>query len=284
MMPIELDVIGVGCRRCASSFLHKCLNNHPDIVKPQRGLHYFSENYHLGKAWYTKQMPKNVDQKVLIESSVSYSYPECSELAAQRIFEQFPNIKIFASLRNPIERAFSDYLRSIRNLEIPSNLKFEQAINDYPEFLERGRYKKLLAPYYERYSNKCIYIFLFDDLINEPEESLSSFYKFIGETEYVAQIDENILRETSGNLRYPWFQASILSAKKVLDSMANIFGMEKMWLGIKAKAMRPYQVIRNMNTQKISISDSTRKKLYEYYKEDITWVSDKTGRCLKEWK
>ena len=66
--------------------------------------------------------------------------------------------------------------------------------------------------------------------------------------------------------------------------MANIFGMEKMWLGIKAKGIRPYQVIRNMNIRKISISVSTREKLYEYYKEDITWVSDKTGRCLKEWK
>jgi hypothetical protein len=284
MMPIELDAIGIGCRRCASSFLHDCLNKHPDIVKHPRGLHYFSENYHLGKEWYSEKMPKKIEKKLLIESSVSYSYPEYAEVAAKRIFEQFPNVKIFVSLRNPIERAFSDYLRSIRNLEIPSDITFEQAIVDYPAFLERGRYKKLLAPYYELYPHERIYIFIFDDLVSDVEQFLRPFYNFLGVAEDVLPIGEGLSTESSRKLRWPKLQAGILNTKKLLDSIAGILYMEKVWGGIKEKFMRPYLAIRELNTHETSISAATREKLYEYYRDDINWLAGKTDRCLEKWK
>ena len=125
----HIDAIGIGFRRCASSFIHKCLNHHPNVIKPERGIHYFSENYDKGFEWFVNQIPKKpyLDNAIIIESSVSYSYPNFSDISAKRIFEIFPNVKLFVGVRDPVERAFSDYLRSIRNLEIP-NISFEQAI------------------------------------------------------------------------------------------------------------------------------------------------------------
>ena len=45
-------------------------------------------------------------------------YPEYCDLVAKTIYDINPDTNIFVVLRNPVLRAYSDYLRSIRMGEI----------------------------------------------------------------------------------------------------------------------------------------------------------------------
>ena len=109
------EVIGIGVRRCASSWLHRCLNQHPSIGKPENGLHFFSQHFGLGLEWYLEELAPYTNRDLLVEFSVSYTYPEYYNFASELMARIAPHAKLFIAVRNPIERAFSDYLRSMMN-------------------------------------------------------------------------------------------------------------------------------------------------------------------------
>jgi len=282
-MDHKLDAIGIGVRRCASSYIHRFLNNHPDILKPSKGLHYFSEHYSLGSKWYLSQIPKNAIGKLVIESSVSYSYPEYSEYCAKRIFNSFPDAKIFVSLRNPIDRAFSDYLRSIRNLEIDSNLSFEQAIKDFPIFLERGKYKKILSPYFDYFPSDNIKILLFDDLYEDSKKFQKSLCNFLNIREDINYIETG-QKENQGSLRIPFLQIILIKFKTFFDKLAKLIFLEKIWYLTKKRFSNSYHKVRNLNIKKVDLSKKSRCELANFYQEDIDWLSKKINRDLSFWK
>ena len=282
-MDHKLDAIGIGARRCASSYIHRFLNNHPDILKPSKGLHYFSEHYSLGSKWYLSQIPENAIGKLVIESSVSYSYPEYSEYCAKRIFNSFPDAKIFVSLRNPIDRAFSDYLRSIRNLEIDSNLSFEQAIKDFPIFLERGKYKKILSPYFDYFPSDNIKILLFDDLYEDSKKFQKSLCNFLNIREDINYIETG-QKENQGSLRIPFLQIILIKFKTFFDKLAKLIFLEKIWYLTKKRFSNSYHKVRNLNIKKVDLSKKSRCELANFYQEDIDWLSKKINRDLSFWK
>ena len=283
-MHTSLDAIGIGCRRCASSFLHDCLNDHPDVLKPPRALHYFSEFADKGPDWYFSQLPEKRVGSVLIEYSVSYAYPEYAEAAAQRMFTQFPDAKLFVSVRNPVDRAFSDYLRSVRNLEIPPDKSFEESLESVPLFLERGRYQTLLEPYFERFPSDRILVLYFDDLRSGAGSYLQPLYRFLEIQEDVSPREGRRTREGGRSLRWPVLQSAILTAKKILDDGASALHVDNAWQTTKRKFLRPYQVLRGANTLPATMNKKTRENLRSYYDADIAWLSQMTGRNLKGWK
>ena len=284
-MDKQLDVVGIGCQRCASSFLHDCLNQHPDIVKSSRGLHFFSKSINQGNEWYLNNLPDKKDGKILLEFSVSYTYPEYAQQAAQRLFEFSPEIKLFATIRNPVKRAFSEYLRSIRNCEIPTHLKFEEAIDQYPFIVERGRYKSVLRPYFDLFPREKILVLIFEDLkLLGVNEYLKPLYKFLNIQENVEVFVKSPSGESGRQLKMPKLQSFFLSTKQIMDQSARAIKAENIWKNIKHRFMTPYHALRSLNTVPAQMNQSTFDYLKSFYKEDISWVSEKINRDLTEWK
>jgi hypothetical protein len=59
------DVFGLGCQRCATSWLHDVLNAHPEVGKPPKGVHFFSRQYGNGTQWYIDALRPHADRPVL---------------------------------------------------------------------------------------------------------------------------------------------------------------------------------------------------------------------------
>lgn len=130
----------------------------------------------------------------------------------------YPNIKLIVILRNPIDRAYSNwnmlrdkfeidktrnknkkgrfpdkrdpiYVHLIENrksfpsfmeaLQIELNLLMTQDI-ELPAFLRFGLYAKQIKTYYKYFNKKQILILGFNDLIQNTEFVLNKIYKFIG--------------------------------------------------------------------------------------------------------
>ena len=81
---MHIDFIGIGFRRCGSSWLHSVLNQHPMINKPDKGLHFFSgkDSCIEKKEEYEFFFNKPSRNQIVGEFSVSYSYPDSYKKSA----------------------------------------------------------------------------------------------------------------------------------------------------------------------------------------------------------
>src|SRR5262249_1003740 len=101
-----------------------------------------------------------------------------SASAARRIAADLPHVKLVFILREPAERAYSNYLwtrmnglekedfatalrlEEQRERDLPERLKFARPFS----YFSRGLYADLLAPYFERFPHDQILVLRFEDI------------------------------------------------------------------------------------------------------------------------
>ena len=121
-----------GFQNCATTWLHRCLEEHPQIFVPNVDMvHYYDMNYHRGRDWYEKFYQSYNQEQMRGDTTVSYAR---SELAIKRIAKTNSNAKIILSLRNPITRAFSHYWHEKKK----GKIKRHRQIKKSPSRQSRG--------------------------------------------------------------------------------------------------------------------------------------------------
>ncbi|MEW6405335.1 MAG: sulfotransferase domain-containing protein [Chloroflexota bacterium] len=108
---------------------------------------------------------------------LSHDYLHSAE-AAMRIANHLPGVRLITTLRNPVDRAFSEYLFLIRNGW--TKLPFEKAIEKWPELIEKGLYFRHLSTYYQLFERSQIGVFFFNDFISDPENFAKAIFDFLG--------------------------------------------------------------------------------------------------------
>ena len=151
----------LGAAKSGTTTLYDILRQHPDLYIPSfKEPHFFDipENYKNGIKWYEKTYFKNANQKIVADFTPSYFF---DEEAPKRIFESLGGeLKFVVILRNPLDRAYSHYLHSKRDLyekqDFGEALKLEssrlqqyQNQADYLSYLRhsyihQGLYSKML--------------------------------------------------------------------------------------------------------------------------------------------
>jgi hypothetical protein len=92
--------------------LQRLLEHHPGaFLPPAKELHYFSLHYNQGEAWYRQQFAGAAVGQRCGEITPYYLFHPA---APQRIAALLPNVKLVLLLRNPVERALSQYFHSVR--------------------------------------------------------------------------------------------------------------------------------------------------------------------------
>jgi hypothetical protein len=98
-----------------------------------------------------------------------------------------PNAKLIWILRNPVERAYSNYLHNQRNGT--DTRSFDEAIqrelngtarNPYLRYLARSRYVDELRRFTGPFSAGQIHILLLEKLLQSPREELTALFSFLG--------------------------------------------------------------------------------------------------------
>jgi Sulfotransferase domain len=190
--------------------LHRYLVEHPGIVPAfRKEIHFFDRNLHKGIRWYREHFPsalyRSYATKVLGrrfltgEATAAYLfYPH----APTRMAETVPNAKLIVLLRNPIDRAFSQYQHEVANGY--ETLPFEEAIAREPErlagererlladenydgvdyrhhsYLSRGRYAEQLEVWLQHFPRQQVLVLRSEDFFADPELVLGSVLQFLG--------------------------------------------------------------------------------------------------------
>ncbi len=166
----------LGTSKAGSTWLYGVLCRHEDIcMAPGKGLYFFENNFDRGLDWYLAHFRDTGRRPVIGEIAHSYLY---APLACERIAQVSPQAKLMVCLREPASRAFSAYLDACKNNQYGGT--FEQALQEIPSLVERGRYAKYLAPYVARFGRAQIHVGIFDDLERDPQTFASQVFAFLG--------------------------------------------------------------------------------------------------------
>ena len=197
----------IGGVRCGTTSLYHYLNQHNCIVKSAYDeLGYFDDNFHLGLNWYRSLFPsKSVKNKIEFQHSKFLTYDVTpfyiyNPLVVDRIFNFSPNTKIIAALRNPIDRAYSNFYNRIRDdgvqkstfeemisseIELIENTKQDMSNNTflvdtfYELDLARGFYAKQLELWFKKFPRENILLISSEDLATQTDTTMNQIFEFL---------------------------------------------------------------------------------------------------------
>lgn len=189
----------IGAQRSGSTFLYNVLNQHPDIkmyqpIRPESK--YFLQNKSTGKQDLIDIFGKINNEKFIGEKCTSYiESPEIGD----KILGLFPQSKLLVILRNPIDRAISNYhfskdngleTRTLKdafiNKEKPPNFKKNISVNPF-DYINRSRYYKHLMPFKDKFGENLKVVIL-EQLLKEKIEP--DIFDFLGLNHVDVSIDK----------------------------------------------------------------------------------------------
>ena len=212
------DFIIIGVEKGGTTSLYDYLIRHPSIISARtKEVHYFDTNY-LGLWWYKAHFPtifKKILFKVLkkkILTGEATPYYIFHPLAASRIFKDLPNVKLIVILRDPVDKAYSQYYDNRRKNQ--EELSFEDAIQKESErtqgekekiiknpkynsknywffsYLSKGIYSEQLKHWFSIFPRKQFLILETIELQSNPQKVLNEVFSFLGIPKNQINIDE----------------------------------------------------------------------------------------------
>lgn len=283
--------ICVGAQKAATTSLHDILKNHPDIFLPERKeAHFFDndERYQKGLDWWSNTFFSNYNnEKVIGVMTPEYLFYEEVPL---RIYKDLgKDTKIIIILRNPVDRAYSHYLMSLRRGF--ENLSFQEAIeleNDrikdvfgrnHFSYISRGLYYEQVSRYYNLFGKDNVKVYLFEeDFIKNKHHMINDIQDFLDVPNIELNID--IKSNKAMTAKYKVIN-SFLMQESFLKNIARKL--------IPASSMKEktYNFLTSLN-QKEAIykkltTEEKRSITNKYYREDINKTAQLIDRDLSEW-
>jgi len=277
------DIIGMGFRRCGSSWLHACLNAHPYVNKPKDGLHYYSNHFHRGEDWYRKELEKVDHGGGLVEYSVSYSSESDPAEVARRMAASGFAGQVFGIVRNPVERAFSDYRRGVSVLEIDTSLSFNEALERYPELVQRSRYEHVIGAYEEVLGRERVRIWVLEAIIEDPMGFWKEFCAFLGVDGEVVPSEVTSWGQSARLPRSRLIQNLLVGSSRNVRRCMNSIGLSTPWALFTDRYQRAYQFLINLNGRKELNLAVPGPELKQMFQETRRFLEDRNGYKLNCW-
>jgi hypothetical protein len=194
------DFLIIGAQKAGTTSLFKYVAKYTtNFSEPRRKeIYYYTRHHKLGLNWYKANFPKVHKGNLTGEATPDYLF---YHLAPQRIFNDFPNIKLVVILRDPIERAFSqfNFQNRRKNKVVNNNHSFKEAIEieleqiekglnpgdvfstdyAYRSYVRRGIYIEQLKRWRNYFHEKQFCIIESNELFNNTNKTLNEVFAFL---------------------------------------------------------------------------------------------------------
>ena len=177
----------IGSQKAGTTTLYEVLRDHPQIFMPQKKeLNFFfaQAEFDQGLSHYARYFAPAPEGALRGEASPGYI---CHPKVAARLHNALPEAKLILTVRNPIDRAYSQYWDNRRQLsEFRSWAKVieEDCFTPYQPgrkgYMARGTYATYLNTWRALFGEDRIHIVVVDDLKADPKGTLADIYEFLG--------------------------------------------------------------------------------------------------------
>ena len=278
-LPDRVGFIGIGARKSATTWLYENLVAHPQIATPgvsKKEVDYFSTHHARGDAWYHSHFDSS--GPLVGEFSVSYF---ADPQVPCRVHRYNPQMRMILSLRNPVDRLLSEHLFEIQRGRTKADVDFWQAFEESPLYVNQGMYATHLQRWLEYFDLKNLHIVLFDDIQTAPKDVLTSTLTFLG-------ADPTLQRRTlppknvattyrSGRFRKVTHRLGRQTLRHLGPTPFRILQRT----GLPRLAHRLNERPADKSAVNIDVDD--RKRLAEFFVDEIETLGSLIGRDLSSW-
>ena len=258
------DFIIGGAMKSGTTTLHHLLAAQPNIFIPNPEIHFFciddfhqvpdafsyrnkswscpDYQLHYDKylQWYASFFRGATEEQLVGEDSTVYL---ASHRAPQRIYDLLPNVKMIFILRDPVERAHSQYWHLVSTGGVYHNL--ERTLQFTPgTILDRSIYLPQLNRFISVFPRDQIKILIFEELVSDPTAVISELCNFLSISPCVAQMDSGAHRNRA---RPPKFLSLQLAQNFLLRSYASEPFQTHFPLSVKSNHPRARSAIYFLN-------------------------------------
>jgi len=187
------DVVVIGAMKCGTSALHSYLGAHPDIaMAPVKELNFFTGpeqaphddpstwwrdgQWHRGVGWYAGQL--DLDARLCGESSPGYTSPDEPHVA-RRMASVVPAVRLVYLVRDPVERALSQYAHHRRD-GTEHRPMAEALLDPGSQYLSRSRYHERLVPFLRRFGRSQVHVVVAERLLARRVPEMARVYAHVG--------------------------------------------------------------------------------------------------------
>lgn len=257
------NAIIIGARKAGTRALLEFLKIHPNIKACSVEVHFFdnSNKYRLGLDWYRQQMPESRPEDITIEKTPAYFV---TDETPERVFQMSRTVKLIVILRDPTERAISDYVQiKLKKLGVlrpfekfVTKDKEETVLRTTINAVQIGVYIKHLRKWLKYFPRSQLHFVSMEELTTNPTTELQAIEKFLNIKPFFRK-DQFYINQTKG---FPCF-SKYVEGKKYRNSGC-----------LSESKGRPHPVIRDDIRE--LLQDYYRpynKELYEEVERDFHW-------------
>lgn len=299
------DFLVVGAPKAGSTAVHQALNRHPqlflsspkepkfflaDECRPDPRTHRGPGDAHSAREWiwrrdrYERLFDPAPAGTLKGESTPFYLWDPA---AHHRIHRMIPAAKLIAIVRDPIERAYSNWthlwcdgLETEPDFLAACALEPERVAAGYAPFwryLALGRYGEQFAHLFSVFPREQVHVLRYRDLIDSPAATLDAIATFLG-------VEPGLVADVPVSNVSPW------AASGTTDHVLRHLIRAGAALGahlppqIWRHAQRPVVTALHRNARtRPTLTIEARRELVSYFDDDIRELEHLLGTSFQDW-
>ena len=273
----------IGAAKSGTTSLYDILRQHSDVYIPDfKEPHFFDvpDNYIKGVEWYSKAYYKRVkNEKCIGDFTPTYFF---DKEAPKRIYSDLGrDVKFIIILRNPVDRAYSQYLHMKRDrfelLSFKEALSYESEMlneankkQDYLSkirlsYVQQGLYAQMLSEYFKYFPKENFLILNFEqEFVEQRKESIRNILLFLNIKN--EDLDIEMVSNMASKARFIWLKDIMNKSSWWISLLKNIIPFVQFRRIIRNRVQRANNVKFTFDP----LSDTEKKYLYNrYFRDDV---------------
>lgn len=299
------DFLVIGAPKAGSTAVHEALVHHPQLylstpkepkyfltggTRPHRSEHRGPGDAHSSREWvwrrddYEQLFDPAPPGTLRGESTPFYLWDRRAHL---RIHAAVPDVKLIAILRDPVDRAYSnwthlwcdgletepDFIRACR--KEPARVAAGYA--PFWRYLELGRYGEQFEHLFKVFSREQVHVLRYKEFVDEPAKSIDAICEFLG-------VESGLVASTPASNMSGWADDTAVNAalRRTIRAGAAVGSLAppQLW----RRAQKPIvRTLRRDMSHRPHLQTEHRRELVEYFREDVALLERLFDRPLQDW-
>ena len=298
------DFLLIGAPKAGTTALHAALAQHPEVFvsDPKEPKFWLCDaappphwcgpgDKHSQQEWiwrpdeYADLFRAALPEQVRGESTPFYLW---SRGAHRRIAEALPDVRLVAVVRDPIDRAYSNWMH-LWSDGLEREPDFEQALSREAErvsagwapfwrYRELGMYGEQLAHLFTYVDPQRVLVLRYREVVDEPAATFDRVCSFLGITEGIVG---EVPRDNAKPYVTPGWRPSVLGPVVRAGARLGQFAPPRYW----RRASEPLiaMLAGDQAARRPSLTAAQRERLIPRFAEDIALLAQLTGQDFSDW-
>lgn len=304
------DFFVLGAAKAGTTNMHTYLSQHPSIKMPGIKESWFFSSYveESESADHAPVYPGGITSiqeyadlfsgatecNKLGDCSPSYLYSyEQTITNIKKIYhdrQKWKDLKFIISLRNPIERAWSQYWTMREGMREP--LPFEEAIlhktiqnrlqqqdNPFYDYIGFGNYMSQIQAYQKAFGKNNVRIYLFEDWKKDQIKVCKDIFSFISIDDSFTPTKKGTIQNSGGKPRVPALNKFVLKPNPVKTLLKQTIGA---FMSSEMRLKTKHYIVKS-TVEKVEMPSAIRSVLIKKYTNEINSLQAYLDIDLQPW-